>query len=480
MAQPFHDHPFLTGHHTPMRFEAVAPDLIVQGELPDDLNGVFYRTGAEPLYDPPEGYHWFDGDGMVYGFYFEDGRVSMRNKWVRTEKFEAELAAGKRLFGVFGDPVTSDPSVQGMRYNTGNTNIILHNGKLMALMEGTQAIEMDPRSLDTREYMDYGGTITGPFSAHPTVDWNTGEMISYGWMINGPAGKPEVRYELIDKDGQITNQFTFEAPYMSMVHTSLATENYVLVPFSPLEVSLDRAMKGGPMNAWVRGRNSRFALFPRHGSADDIRWLEMPGRHMYHELNAWEEDGKLICDVAAANGTALFPNEDGSITNHEDVPMDLRRWTFDLTSSTDEVKEETLNDKDIQFPRPDDRFMTRKTRHSYANCNLNARDGRQEGMDAAIHFDTLSGREDIYHFGNGAACGEVVFAPRVGGTQEADGYAMTLVHPANANHTELAIFQANDVAAGPVARVIVPYRIPSGFHCNYYSADGALGEPIFA
>ena len=480
MAEPFKDHPYLTGHHQPMRFEANAPDLIVEGELPSDLNGVFYRTGAEPLYDPPEGYHWFDGDGMVYGFFFEDGRVSMRNKWVRTEKFEAELAAGKRLFGVFGDPSTNDPSVQGMRYNTGNTNIILHNGKLMALMEGCPAIEMDPRSLETREYMDYGGTITGPFSAHPTVDWNTGEMISYGWMINGPAAPPQVRYELIDKNGSVTNQFTFEAPYMSMVHTALATENYVIVPFNPLEVSLERAMKGGPMNAWVRGRSSKFAMFPRNGTADDIRWLEMPGRHMFHELNAWEEDGKIIADVAAANGTALFPNEDGSLNQHGDDPLELRRWTIDLTGATDEIKEETLNDNDIQFPRPDDRFMTRKSRHGYANSNLNSVDGRVDGMDSAIHFDTETGREDIYHFGDGAGCGELVFAPKVGAKDEADGYAMTLVHPANSHHTELAIFQAQDVAAGPIARVIVPYRIPSGFHCNYYSADGALGEPVFA
>ena len=480
MAQPFADHPYLTGHHQPMRFEAHAPDLIVEGELPEDLHGVFYRTGSEPLYDPPEGYHWFDGDGMVYGFFFEDGRVSMRNKWVRTEKFEAELNAGKRLFGVFGDPSTSDPSVQGMRYNTGNTNIILHNGKLMALMEGCAAIEMDPRSLDTREYMDYGGSITGPFSAHPTVDWNTGEMVSYGWMINGPAGKPEVRYELIDKDGQIANQFTFEAPYMSLVHTSLATENYVLVPFNPLETNLERAMQGGPMNAWVRGRNSRFALFPRNGTADDIRWLEMPGRHMFHELNAWEEDGKLIADVAAANGTALFPNEDGSLNTHGDTALDLRRWTIDLTGGTDEIKEETLNGNDIQFPRPDDRFMTRKTRHGYANSNLNSVDGRVDGMDSVIHFDTETGKEDIYHFGDGAGCGELVFASKVGSTTEADGYAMTLVHPANSHHTELAIFDAMDVAHGPIARVIVPYRIPSGFHCNYYSADGALAQPVFA
>ncbi|MEP3422853.1 MAG: carotenoid oxygenase family protein [Erythrobacter sp.] len=480
MAQPFSDHPYLTGHHQPMRFEAHAPDLIVEGELPNDLHGVFYRTGSEPLYDPPEGYHWFDGDGMVYGFFFEDGRVSMRNKWVRTEKFEAELAAGKRLFGVFGDPSTTDPSVQGVRYNTGNTNIILHNGKLMAVMEGCPAIEMDPRSLDTREYLDYGGTITGPFSAHPTVDLTTGEMMSYGWMINGPGGKPEIRYEVIDKNGQITKQFTFEAPYMSMVHTALVTENWVLVPFNPLEVSLDRAMKGGPMQAWVKGRNSRFALFPRHGSADDIRWLEMPGRHMFHELNAWEEDGKLIADVAAANGTALFPNDDGTQSTHAGTALELRRWTIDLTGKTNDIKEETLNDRDIQFPRPDDRMMTRKTRHGYANLNLNSVDGRVDGMDGVIHFDTKSGKEDIYHFGDGAGCGELVFSPKLGSTDEADGYAMSLVHPANSNTTELAIFQAQDVAAGPIARVIIPYRIPSGFHCNYYSADGSLAEPIFA
>ena len=480
MAAPFQDHPYLTGHHQPMRFEAYAPDLIIEGELPNDIHGVFYRTGGEPLYDPPEGYHWFDGDGMVYGFFFEDGRVSMRNKWVRTEKFEAELAAGKRLFGVFGNPMESDSSVQGMRYNTANTNIILHGGKLLALMEGCPPVEMDPNSLDTREYLDYGGTVTGPFSAHPKVDQNTGEMFSFGWMINGPMGKPEIRYDIVDKTGQIIKNVQFDAPYMSMVHTFLVTENWVIFPFNPLETNLQRFMQGGPMNAWVRGRSSKLAMLPRNGDTDKIRWLEMPGRHMFHELNAWEEDGKLIADVAAANGTALFPNEDGSMNTHGDTALELRRWTIDLTGKTDEVKEETLNERDIQFPRPDDRLMTRKSRHGYANCNLHSRDGRVDGMDSAIHFDTKAGTEDLYHFGDGAACGELIFAPRSGAKEEADGYAMTLVHPANSQHTELAIFDALDIAAGPVARVIVPYRIPSGFHCNYYSADSDLGSPVFA
>ena len=34
-----------------------------------------------------------------------------------------------------------------------------------------------------------------------------------------------------------------------------------------------------------------------------------------------------------------------------------------------------------------------------------------------------------------------------------------------------AIFAAKDIAAGPIARVLLPFRVPSGFHCNFYSAD---------
>jgi hypothetical protein len=78
----FFDHPTSSGHHAPIRFEADAPDLIIEGKLPEDLAGIFYyyADGPDPLYPPREGdYHWFDGDGMVSAFEFADGRVSMRD-----------------------------------------------------------------------------------------------------------------------------------------------------------------------------------------------------------------------------------------------------------------------------------------------------------------------------------------------------------------------------------------------------------------
>lgn len=475
MTKPFFDHPYLTGHHAPVRFEADAPDLIVEGEIPDDLRGVFYRNGPDTLYPPNEGeYHWFDGDGMVYVFEIGDGRVSMRNRWVKTEKFLMEREAGRRLYGLFGNPMTSDPSVQGKPYNTGNTNIILHGGKLLALMEGAPAVEMGPRDLETLGNHDYGGKITTTFSAHPKVDHATGELINIGSGINGPMGAPELRYDIISADGTVRKSEIIPMPHNALMHTFLLTENWVVFPVTPIDADVSRFMKGGPMVAWVNDRPTKLAVMPREGTAADVRWFEYEPRHMFHELNVWEEDGKIIADVATANGTALFPDETGQRKTHGDTQQSLRRWTIDLRANTDMLKEETLNDRDIQFPRPDDRLMTRKTRHTFANINLESRDSRVDGLDAVLHFDTEKGTEDIFHFGAGTAAGELVFAPRMGATDEADGYAMTIVHPANSPTSQLVIFAAKDIAAGPIARVHIPFRVPSGFHCNYYSADSAL------
>ena len=473
MTQAFFDHPYLSGHHQPVRFEATAPDLIVAGELPHDLAGVFFRNGPEPLYPTREGdYHWFDGDGMVYAMHLEGGRASLRNRWVRTEKFELERAAGKRLFGMFGNPLTADPSVQGKTYNTANTNIILHAGKLMALMEGAKPVVLDPHDLATLGEHCYDGKITTTFSAHPKVDYATGELVNIGAMINGYMGAPELRYDIITAAGAVRHSTVIPVPHNALIHTFFLTENWVVFPIIPIDTDLQRYMSGGPMTAWNAGRPTKIGLMPREGGADDVRWFEFEPRHMFHELNVWEEGGKIIADVAAANGTALFPDQHGERLTHGDTQQSLRRWTIDIAAES--MGEEVLNDRDIQFPRPDDRLMTRKSRHSFANINLNSRDGRVEGMDAVLRFDTETGAEDIFHFGAGAAAGELVFAPRLGGTEEADGYAMTLVHRANAPTSELAIFASQDIAAGPLATVQIPFRVPSGFHCNFYAADNPL------
>jgi carotenoid cleavage dioxygenase-like enzyme len=84
MAIPYPDDPALQGGFAPLRMECDAPDLVVEGSIPRELCGVFYRNGPNPQYAPRGHYHWFGGDGMIHAFQFEDGRVSYRNRYVRT------------------------------------------------------------------------------------------------------------------------------------------------------------------------------------------------------------------------------------------------------------------------------------------------------------------------------------------------------------------------------------------------------------
>ena len=62
--------------------------------------------------------------------------------------------------------------------DTGNTDIIHHNGKLLATwyMCG-DVYQLDPLTLDARGKNDFGGKLKSKVSAHPKVDARTGELV---------------------------------------------------------------------------------------------------------------------------------------------------------------------------------------------------------------------------------------------------------------------------------------------------------------
>jgi carotenoid cleavage dioxygenase len=124
MSRPFQDDPFLKGNYAPWPVEGEIHDLVVQGDLPRELCGTLWRNGPNPQFAPRGAYHWFDGDGMIHAFRFRDGRVSYRNRWVRTARFQAERAAGESLFGGLAAMGSTDPRVATVSPNAANTNIV--------------------------------------------------------------------------------------------------------------------------------------------------------------------------------------------------------------------------------------------------------------------------------------------------------------------------------------------------------------------
>ncbi len=448
--------PYLSGNFAPVRTEDDFT-LEVKGEIPRELRGALFRNGPNPQFEPRDpNYHWFNGDGMLHGFWVEDGKVRYANRWVRTHKWNIEHAAGRSLFGTFGNPMTTDPDYFGQDSGVANTAVIWHGGRLLALEEAHPPTAVDPRTLETRGYHDLGGKVT----AHPKVDPVTGEMVFFGYNDAPVPFTTKVSYGVANRDGSLQRRETFDAPYSSMIHDFMVTENHVLFPVLPLTGSLERAMGGKPPFAWEPEKPALVGVMRRDEDTSKIRWFSTDACYVFHVMNSWDEDGRIVADVMKYAVAPLFPNADGS--RGEQCGAYLVRWIFDLNDASDTIREEQLDDLAGEFPRYDERFGFRKNRHGwFAGQTAKPGDIRTNSL---AHIDLQTGRRTDWMTGPGDAVSEPVFVERSADAPEGDGWLVAVAYRAAENTSEFLVFEAQDLGAGPIASAKLPRRMPFGFH----------------
>jgi carotenoid cleavage dioxygenase-like enzyme len=451
----------------PIPFECDAPFLKVQGELPRELNGTLYRNGPNPQFEAP-GAHWFVGDGMLHAFHLENGRASYRNRWVRTPKWQTEHDAGRALFGGFGQKLQDAPASTTRDGGVANTNIVFHGGRLLALEEGHLPTEIEPGTLATRGYCDYKGGIAGPFTAHPKIDPVTGEMMFFGYNAAGPF-TPALSFGSINASGVVTRFDRFEAPYASMVHDFIVTENHLLFPILPITGSLDRARSGRPPYAWEPDKGAYVGVMKRNGKAGDIAWFRAESCYVFHVMNAWEAGNRIIADVMQCEEAPLFPHPDGTPTDFKKSRARLCRWTFDLAGHTDRFTQTYLDDLTGEFPRIDDRRAGLNSNHGWYAC-ANPDLPTLSAFSGVIHVNGKGSRLGQYLLPAGDTISEPVFVARGHDAAEGDGWLLATVWRAAENCSDLAVFNATNVAAGPVALVQLGHRVPDGFHGNWVGA----------
>jgi carotenoid cleavage dioxygenase len=455
--------PYLAGNFAPVRSEDDY-ELEVTGEIPAGLAGAFYRNGPNPQFEPRDAYHWFSGDGMIHGFFVEDGKVRYRNRYVRTPKWETEHAAGRSLFGVFGNPITTDPSVMGQDSGVANTNVVWHAGRLLALEEGHAPFEIDPVTLESIGYVDdYRGKVT----AHPKLDPETGEMVWFAYSAGPAMLSARMSYGLTDKTGAVARRQDFEAPFAAMVHDFLVTRRHALFPILPLTMSLERAMRGGPPIAWEPDKGSHVGVMARDADVSTLRWFTTDACYVFHPMNAWEEGDKIFADVMEYPEAPLFPTVDGAPTR--DAFARLVRWTFDLASPSNTIKRTPIDDLAGEFPRFDERRAGLSYRHGWF-AGMSRAGGGVARFDTLSHIDLATGKRADHLFEPGDAPGEPVFVPRSADADEGDGWVVATVYRGAKDRSDFVVFDAQDVAAGPIAVAGVPRRVPFGFHGNWRGA----------
>jgi carotenoid cleavage dioxygenase-like enzyme len=177
-------------------------------------------------------------------------------------------------------------------------------------------------------------------------------------------------------------------------------------------------------------------------------------------------DGKVVIDVMKYDVAPLFPRPDGSPASDEPPAARLFRWTFDLAGHGNTFKEEQLDDRAGEFPRFDERFCMSDYRHGWivAGKITNAGESRSDGL---THYDLKTGKSTSWEAVDGDKFGEPIFVPRTEDATEGDGWLLSVVFRAAESRSDLAVFEAIDLARGPVALAHLSSRVPAGFHGNW-------------
>lgn len=440
----------LRGNGRPVTEELTLTDLKVTGSIPPELDGRYVRNGANPFTGMSD--HPFFGDGMVHGVRLRDGSAEWyRNRYVRTPFIE--------------DPSVDilDPAVMmDMKSSKANTHVFGHAGRILALEEGHFPYVLDG-NLDTVGPLDFGGALTGSFTAHPKVCPVTGEMLAFGYS----AFEPYLRYLRVSADGQLvqTEEITVGGP--TMMHDFNVTRNNVVFMDLPAVFDLERAMRGEMPICWDDDYPARLGVMPRTGSDADVRWYEIEPGYVFHPMNSYEDGDTIVLDVARLDhiwrdSMMDFP------------PPELWRWTIDTT--TGKVKEEQIDDRPAEFPRVADSVVGLKHRFGYMMAIPDNPDytdpANQTG--AIIKYDRDTGERVEHVLGRGRLSGEPVFVPADGGTAEDDGYLMTFVYEAETDSSTFIVLDAATMDQTPIASVELP-RIPFGFHGNWIDSTVAGG-----
>jgi carotenoid cleavage dioxygenase-like enzyme len=449
-------------------------DCEVEGHWPTDLDGVFYRVGPDPQYPKDPKYASdivFDGEGHVSMFRVKDGRVHYKTRYAQTQRWKAQRAAGRSLFGMYRNPLTDDPSVEGLSRGTANTQLFLHHGKLLVLKEDSPPVYMDPLTLETiDDYYTFGGKLESlTHTAHPKIDPLTGEYIGFGYEATGLLSK-DINVFSADRAGNITWSVMVQAPYAGMMHDFVVTQRHIVLYLTNMVADMDLIRAGGVHFSYDSKTPCYMGVMRRGGDGKDLKWFTGQNLFCTHVMGGWSDGDKIVTDWDGGEGNQFpfFPSLHEPFDPAKSTGL-IRRFTIDLSSrSNDRYQTETL------FPqvsgvlaRQDDRYHTLPYRYGYLNGF-----GPNGGWSIVDHH---TGQVEVARV-PGYRLSEMTFVPRKKDAPEGDGYLIGVGDSAQeAGRSDLILFDTKDVAAGPVARVKMPFRCVGQVHGYWADASEIPG-----
>ncbi|HHG5368171.1 TPA: carotenoid oxygenase family protein [Pseudomonas aeruginosa] len=475
-------HPYLQGAWTPLLEEVNASELpVLQGEIPRDIDGVYLRNTQNPVFPSLQRYHPFDGDGMLHMVSFRDGMASYRNRFIATKGLRAEEEAGKRLWaGLMEDPALSSRTgwgAHGAIKDASSTDVVVHAGRaLTTYFQCGEGYRLDPLTLEQHGIPPWS-PLDG-ISAHCKVDERTGEMLFFNYSTHAPY----MHYGVVDRHDRLVHYVPVPLPGPRLPHDMAYTEHFAILNDFPLFWDPELLRQGKHVVRFHRDMPSRFAIIPRRGGTQDIRWFEAKPTFVLHFLNAYEEGDEIVLD-GYFQDEPMPTNFEGAAPGYErmmsyldqhKMGTRLHRWRFNL--HTGKTSEQRLDERVLEFGMFNQRMATRPYRYAYSAVQV-------PGIflfNGYVKHDLVSGESWQIALPEGEFASEAPFAPRIGARDEDDGYLVTFVTNENTQRSEVLLIDCKRFSEGPVCRLALPHKLCSGTHSCWASGEELRSGPLSA
>lgn len=453
----------------------------IAGSVPKDLNGTLFRNGPGLLdINGIPVQHPFDGDGMVCQFSFQEGAVHFQNRFVRTQGFVEEQAAGTILYrNVFG---TQKPggwlknAFDFQQKNIANTNIIYWGDKLLALWEGGLPHRLDPNTLETLGIEQLDGVLGEgeAFAAHPWIEpqsvINNNQPCLINFYIEPGLSTTIHTYEFDPQFNLLRTQST-NVPGFAFIHDFAITPHYYIffqnpMAFNPIPFVL--GLRGaGECIKFKPEEDTRVWVIPRdQQSGETVKELSVNAGFIFHHANGFEVNNNQLCvdSICYADFPEVDPESDFRDVDFEALyPGQLWRFTLNLDTAT--VDKDLIEPRCCEFPyaHPD------KVGHPYRYLFMGtAHQPRGNApLQAILKYDWETQARLVWSAAPQGFVSEPIFVPQPESEVEDEGWVLTLVYNAQTHRSELVILDGTTLEE--VCRLGLQQHIPYGLHGSWTS-----------
>lgn len=442
------------------------------GRVPERLAGSYYVNGPARFGRGAQRYeHWLDGDGMVAALHFTRGRVALVSRYVRSHKFTAEETAGLPVFRTFGTAFPGDRLQHGLALaSPANVSAYPFAGTLLAFGEQGLPWELDPLTLETRGEFTFGGKLKAisPFSAHPAIDPRTGELFNFG--VSFSADSPMLNLYRFAANGVSRYRVRHRLPWACSMHDFGLSERHCVFHLSPYLLDMEPLQRDGrPLMDCLSWRPELGTELWVCNREDGRLRHKVPigGGYCLHLVHCHESEGQLHADVIEMSEPIydqyrvpeLFP---------EARTAAIRRYSIDLASGRRVFETTMASDILCDFPALDPRRGLGDYDCFWTLGMTKTREVGRKFFDCLLRHDWRHlGVVDRYEAPAGSYLGgEPVFLPDP--QDGTGGFTLCQQFDAQTRSMEFLLFDAHDLAAGPITRLPLPQPIHLGFHATWH------------